>query len=334
MFRSRPTACSVLVIHGLTLLSVHETALGLLIQLLFHRWPYSVPTYLWFDCQLCQGVQLVCCWNREVTIQEGQWSLRTWYGSQVVCILFFSDFRRHKTECTRLERIFVSFLVSLSSIHPSRVLDFVHCTRRFSHCFRHQSWHWQLAPVNWLLVLDSKSSTGTDGWEVAEIPGSSWGSSSSSSESTDLCAFWQQVDHLASPLPTLFSFLYDFVDCPCSGVKLICDWRGYVGPQLLILHLYPDWLEADSEALWEEVQHVGAAGQICGGVCWKCSLRCTLTRSGLIVEFWYDLVAQLAGEGFTIVWSSSGSTTGSWICNKLLDDHRLHLRSLAALVRK
>ena len=34
--------------------------------------------------------------------------------------------------------------------------DFVHYTHRFTHCFRHQNWRWQLVPVNWLLVLDSK----------------------------------------------------------------------------------------------------------------------------------------------------------------------------------
>ena len=32
-------------------------------------------------------------------------------------------------------------------------------------------------------------------------------------------------------------------------------------PQFLILHLYPHWPEAESEALQEEVRHVGAAGQ-------------------------------------------------------------------------
>ena len=47
-----------------------------------------------------------------------------------------------------------------------------------------------------------------------------------------------------------------------SAVKLICYLCGSVVPKLLILHLYPDWPEAESEVLQEEVQHVGTAGQI------------------------------------------------------------------------
>ena len=79
-------------------------------------------------------------------------------------------------------------------------------------------------------------------------------------------------------------------------------------PQLLILHLYPDWPEAESESLQEKVQHVGAGGQIAkvyeevfGEAIW------------IFVVFWSDLVAQLDVEdvGFTTVGSSSGSVTGS-----------------------
>ena len=45
-------------------------------------------------------------------------------------------------------------------------------------------------------------------------------------------------------------------------MKLICCSCGSVVPQFPTLHLYPDWSEAEPEALQEEVQHVGAAGQI------------------------------------------------------------------------
>ena len=47
-----------------------------------------------------------------------------------------------------------------------------------------------------------------------------------------------------------------------SVVKVMCYLCGSVVPQLLILHLYPDWPEIESEVLQEEVQRVGAAGQI------------------------------------------------------------------------
>ena len=35
-----------------------------------------------------------------------------------------------------------------------------------------QSWRWQLVPVNWLLVLDSKVALVPNGSEVEEVPGS------------------------------------------------------------------------------------------------------------------------------------------------------------------
>ena len=47
-----------------------------------------------------------------------------------------------------------------------------------------------------------------------------------------------------------------------SVIKLIWYSCGSVVPQFLILHLSPDWPEAESQVLQEEVQHVGAAGQI------------------------------------------------------------------------
>ena len=70
------------------------------------------------------------------------------------------------------------------------------------------------------------------------------------------------------------------MDCLYSVVKLICYSRGSMVPQFLILHLYPDRPEAESEVLQEEVRHVGAADQIV----WRCSLRCTLTRSGSLLS--------------------------------------------------
>ena len=69
---------------------------------------------------------------------------------------------------TRLQLHTCVFQASLSSVHhwsrcrdlgkalSFQSSDFVHCTRGYTHCFRHQLWHWQLAPVNWLLVLNSQ----------------------------------------------------------------------------------------------------------------------------------------------------------------------------------
>ena len=59
-------------------------------------------------------------------------------------------------------------------------------------------------------------------------------------------------------------------------------------PQLLINHLYYDWPEAESEVLQEEVQHVGAAGQIV-----KVLVEVYAQAIWIFVVFWGDLVAQL-----------------------------------------
>ena len=83
------TACSILVLPGLTLLFEHETAFWLLLLRLFHRWSYNVPACLWKNYQLRLGVELVCCWNRRLFF-EAQRSLHIWCPSQIVCILLFS----------------------------------------------------------------------------------------------------------------------------------------------------------------------------------------------------------------------------------------------------
>ena len=98
---------------------------------------------------------------------------------------------------------------------------------------------------------------------------------------------WQQVDHSASPLPPFFFF--DFL---YSAVKLICYLCGSVVPQFLIFHLYPDWPEAESEALQDEVQHVGAAGQIVK-VYVDVFVEVYAHAIWIFVVFWSDLVAQL-----------------------------------------
>ena len=102
-----------------------------------------------------------------------------------------------------------------------------------------------------------------------------------------------------------------------SAVKLIYYLCGSVVPQLLILHLYPDWPEAESQVLQDEVQHVGAAGQIVkvyvevfGEVyahaswifCLRERSRCS-TGGEIPVE----------DDGFTTVGSSSGSVIGVWM---------------------
>ena len=63
-------------------------------------------------------------------------------------------------------------------------------------------------------------------------------------------------------------------------------------PQLLILHLYPDWPEAESEVLQEEVQHVGAPGQIVK-VYVEVFVEVYALAIWIFVFFWSDLVAQL-----------------------------------------
>ena len=42
---------------------------------------------------------------------------------------------------------------------------------------------------------------------------------------------------------------------------------SFVVPKFLILHMCHDWPEAESEALQEEKQHVGASRPDCGGAC-------------------------------------------------------------------
>ena len=63
-------------------------------------------------------------------------------------------------------------------------------------------------------------------------------------------------------------------------------------PQLLILHLYPDWPEAESEAVQEEVQHVGAPGQIVK-VYVEVFVEVYALAIRIFVFFWSDSVAQL-----------------------------------------
>ena len=63
-------------------------------------------------------------------------------------------------------------------------------------------------------------------------------------------------------------------------------------PQLLILHFYPHWPEAESEVLQEEVQHSGAAGQI-GKVYEEVFVEVYAHAIWIFVVFWSDLVAQL-----------------------------------------
>ena len=105
---------------------------------------------------------------------------------------------------------------------------------------------------------------------------------------------------------------------------MICYLRGSVVPQLLILHLNPDWSEAESEVLQEEVQHVGAAGQVVK-VYVEVFVEVYAHAIWIFVVFWSNLVAQLE----VIVQSMMGIHNCGiffWICNRLLDDHRLHLR--------
>ena len=70
----------------------------------------------------------------------------------------------------------------------------------------------------------------------------------------------------------MFSFLFDFAD-------------------FLILHLYPDWPEAEPEAL-QEVYYVGAAGQIVK-VYVEVFVEVYARAIWIFVVFWSDLVAQL-----------------------------------------
>ena len=74
-----------------------------------------------------------------------------------------------------------------------------------------------------------------------------------------------------------------------SAVKLICYLCDSVVPQFL--HLYPDW-QAESEALQEEVQHVGAADQIVK-VSVEVFVEVYAHAIWIFVVFWSDLVAQL-----------------------------------------
>ena len=106
------------------------------------------------------------------------------------------------------------------------------------------------------------------------------------------------------------------MDFLSSAVKLICYLCGSVVPQLLILHLYPDWPEAEPEVLQEEVQHVGAADQIV-----KVYVEVIVevyTHATWIFHCLLERSPRSSGgeipvedEGFTTVGSASGSVKGS-----------------------
>ena len=112
------------------------------------------------------------------------------------------------------------FQASLSNVHhlsgyrdlcgamSFQSCNFVHSTHLYTHCFRHQK--------NGLLVLDSKvgliQKVERNKWflvhfEVLHRP----------RMNPQACASWQPVDHLASPLPSLFCFLFWF-----CGFSLFC----------------------------------------------------------------------------------------------------------------
>ena len=140
---------------------VHGISSCLLLLLLFHRWPYSVPAFLWFDCQLLLGFQLVCCWNC--------WSDRCTHGIVVSHpVVFRVPWSRNKMIQLRLRSCVL--LASLSSAHHwsehkclGRALsflsrDFVHFVllvqnlllRARHRCQRihPESWHWSMFFVN------------------------------------------------------------------------------------------------------------------------------------------------------------------------------------------
>ena len=138
------TGCSLLVLPGLHF--VHATAFWLLLLRLFHNWPYNVPAWLWFDCHLRLGVQLVCCWNCRSRLAS----------KSIFFILLFSVCRSQKNRMTGLQLHTCVFQTSLSSVdHLSgfrdlvkalsfQIPDSVHKTHCYTHFFRHQIWRWQL----------------------------------------------------------------------------------------------------------------------------------------------------------------------------------------------
>ena len=73
------------------------------------------------------------------------------------------------------------------------------------------------------------------------------------------CASWPLANHSASSLPPWFSSPSVSVDFLVSAATLNGRSRDSVVPRLLAPH--PEWPEAGSAALREEVQQVGAAGR-------------------------------------------------------------------------
>ena len=113
-------------------------------------------------------------------------------------------------------------------------------------------------------------------------------------------------------------FLLCFLSCFILWIFFTLQKRCYVTsaalwlPQLLILQLYRNWPDAESEVLQEEVQHVGAAGQIVK-VYVEVFVEVYAHAIWIFVVFWSDLVARLEVSfrlrmrDFLTVGSSSGS---------------------------
>ena len=141
--------------------------------------------------------------------------------------------------------------------------DFVHCTRRCTHCLHHQKLHWQLVLANWLLVLDEEVARDQSveslkrfqaHFEVLHRPHlNPW-----------TCASLPSAVYLAAILHQ-FSFPSVLVD-PVSMSLLVLvvtlngRSRDFVDPQLLHHHLRPELPESGSAELRKEVQQVVAAG--------------------------------------------------------------------------
>ena len=87
---------------------------------LFHRWPYSVPACLWFDCQLLFGTSTCVLLESLVTSlrhSDRCTHLVLWSNCLYIYILLFSVFRGHETKMIRLRLHTCVLLASLSSAH-------------------------------------------------------------------------------------------------------------------------------------------------------------------------------------------------------------------------
>ena len=162
------TVCGILVLPELMLpFARTRSHLGLCSLLLFHRWPYSVPSMSLVRRSTPLGTSIFVL--PESLVTSSRHNDRCTHGTvvklQTSCCSPFSVVTKQNDPAAAAYFCVSGLTVQCSSsvthgdldrVLSFRVPDFVHLTRRCDHCLDPQSWHWQLVLANWLLVLDEE----------------------------------------------------------------------------------------------------------------------------------------------------------------------------------